>query len=71
MRWHDKKDVYIISMKHSKAEMVDTGKLRRKKGDKAETVLKPTCVLEYNREMGGVDKQDQSLAYFPVTRKYA
>jgi len=69
LRWHDKKDVYILSTKHSKAEMVDTGKPRRKKGGEAETVLKPTCVLEYNRGMGGVDKQDQSLACFPLMRK--
>ena len=68
LRWHDKKDVYVISTKHSGAEMVDTGKIRRKRGEE-ETVLKPTCVLEYNRGMGGVDKQDQRLACFPVMRK--
>ncbi|KAL6438799.1 hypothetical protein ACFW04_003704 [Cataglyphis niger] len=69
LRWHDKKDVYVISTKHSRAEMVDTGKIRRKKGGEEEAVLKPTCVVEYNRGMGGVDQQDQRLACFPLMRK--
>jgi len=49
--------------------MVDTRKIRRKKGGEEENVLKPSCVAEYNRGMGGVDRQDQFLASFPLMRK--
>ncbi|CAK9820042.1 PiggyBac transposable element-derived protein 4 [Anthophora quadrimaculata] len=69
LRWRDKKDVYIMSSKHSRAEMVTTGKIRRKKGGEQENVIKPSCVIEYNRGMGGVDRQDQFLASFPLMRK--
>ena len=55
-----------MSSKHSRAEMVDTGKIRKKK---EENVLKPSCVAEYNRGMGGVDRQTQFLASFPLMRK--
>lgn len=33
--------------------MVDTGKVRRKKEGGEEYVLKPSCLIEYNRGMGG------------------
>ncbi|XP_015598511.1 piggyBac transposable element-derived protein 4-like [Cephus cinctus] len=69
LRWRDRKDVYIMSSKHSKAEMVATGKIRRKKGGEQEDVVKPSCVIEYNRGMGGVDRHDQFLASFPLMRK--
>ncbi|CAK9796227.1 PiggyBac transposable element-derived protein 4 [Anthophora plagiata] len=49
--------------------MVDTGKRRRKKGGEEENVLKPSCVVEYNRGMEGVDRQNQFLACFPLMRK--
>lgn len=52
LRWLDK-DVYIISTKHSRAEIVDTGNKKIKKGGEEEDVLKRSCVVEYNRGMGG------------------
>lgn len=54
LSWHDKKDVYIINTKHSKAEMVEKGKIRRKKGSTEEAVLNPICVVDYNCGIGGV-----------------
>lgn len=68
LRWKDKKDVYMLSTKHSNIDLVETGK-RKKKDDDFDKIIKPSCVIEYNTGMGGVDKQDQLLACFPVMRK--
>lgn len=49
--------------------MVDTGKIRREKGGEEETALKRTCIVEYNRGMGGVDKQRKTSCMFPSHAK--
>ena len=65
MRWKDKRDVYILSTKHENAEMVEyTDKQKNK-------IMKPKCILEYNKGMGRIDQQDQMLACFPIMRKYS
>ncbi|KAG8239833.1 hypothetical protein J437_LFUL011459 [Ladona fulva] len=48
--------------------MKETGKKRRRNEGSEESVSKP--VIDYNRGMGGVDRQDQQLACFPVMRKF-
>ncbi|XP_040063157.1 piggyBac transposable element-derived protein 4-like [Ixodes scapularis] len=58
----------MLSTSHSGADIIGTGK-RRHRGN--EPVLKPLVVQEYNRGMGGVDRQDQQLASFPIVRRYA
>lgn len=72
LKWIDRKDVYMLSTKHASVEMCDTGKKRVQKGGKRDekNTMKPKCVMEYNRGMGGVDRQDQRLACFPVMRKF-
>lgn len=72
LKWIDRKDVYMLSTKHTSPEMTDTGKKRILKGGKREekNVMKPKCVIEYNSGMGGVDRQDQRLACFPIMRKF-
>lgn len=61
--WMDKKVVNMISSKH-------TGNMQesRKRNRAGELVYKPECVLEYNKFMGGVDKADQMIKYFPFIR---
>ncbi|KAG8238821.1 hypothetical protein J437_LFUL010535 [Ladona fulva] len=54
----------------SQSIMKETGKKRRRKDGSKESVSKPACVIDYNRGMGGVHKQDQQLACFPVMRKF-
>lgn len=59
----------MLSTKHSNIDLVDTRKRKKKKHDNFDKIIKPSCVIEYNTGMGGVDKQDQMLACFPVMRK--
>lgn len=72
LKWSDRKDVYLLSTKHMNAQMTDTGKKKVHKGGRSERnkEMKPKCVMEYNHGMGGVDRQDQVLACFPVMRKF-
>ena len=53
LRWRDKKNVYILSTKHSNVNMINTEKKRYKKDGGVENVVKPECVNEYNKGMGG------------------
>ncbi|CAH1972612.1 unnamed protein product [Acanthoscelides obtectus] len=59
-KWHDKKDVLMISTLHDKT----MEKVLTKKGE----IEKPTCVLEYNKKMGGVDLADNYLHYYGTAR---
>ena len=61
-----KKDIFLIDTKGcASTERV----LRRKKGGAAEEVFKPTTVLRYNKNMGGVDRSDSTCERYDPTRK--
>ncbi|XP_043529386.1 piggyBac transposable element-derived protein 4-like [Frieseomelitta varia] len=64
LKWKDKRDVHIISTKHETAEMTEQGK------GQFNSTSKPKCVIEHNKGMVGIDRQDRMLACFPVMRKY-
>lgn len=66
--WQDKKPVNLLSTCHTTANVTDTGK---KKHQSDLPVLKPQVVQDYNGGMGGVDREDQQLASFPIMRRYA
>lgn len=61
LQWRDKKLVTLLSTVHD-ATMTEV--VNRKK----EKVSKPAVVIDYNHTMGGVDKSDQMLSYYPATR---
>jgi hypothetical protein len=70
IKWKDNKDVQFLSSKHETADIIPTGKLRRKRGQQPrEEIHKPRLCLEYQDGMKGVDLQDQVTALFPIMRR--
>lgn len=62
LRWSDKKDVCLMSTIHNTSTvMVHT------KGGKE--IMKPQVVMDYNNTMGGADRADQALTFYPAMRK--
>ena len=64
MKWHDKREVYMLSTFHTE-EFVDTKIHYRTK----EMIIKPKCVVDYNRSMGAVDKTDMIISTIHSQRK--
>lgn len=62
LKWKDKKDVCMLSTTHN-ASMVSVTSKKNKS-----MKLKPSMIVDYNNNMGGVDKSDQCLSYYPVMR---
>jgi hypothetical protein len=65
IKWKDKRDVTVLSTKHMPTFSL-TGKVNRVT---REPICIPTCILEYNKYMGGVDRSDQLGKYYTITRK--
>ncbi|CAK1595465.1 unnamed protein product [Parnassius mnemosyne] len=61
MKWKDKRDVYLLSTKHS------IGFTRTYKRDKE--IIKPKIVKDYNSAKSAVDLSDQMIAYSTPLRK--
>lgn len=62
MKWHDKRDVIMISSEFG----ATMNEYCTKSGKVSE---KPESVLKYNQFMGGVDHSDQLMSYYPCERK--
>lgn len=63
-KWHDKRDVAMLSTKHG-IEMIDTGKKNRND----EPILKPQIIIDYNSGKAGIDLSDQLSSYNSPIRK--
>ena len=61
LKWCDKREVLVISSEHG-PEPTDCASARGVK-------RKPNIIVKYNKEMGGIDRADQFLAYYPLERK--
>lgn len=61
-KWKDKREVCYISNEY-KNEMVDSANKR------GQIRQKPLPIVQYNKFMSGIDRQDQMLAYYPSERK--
>jgi len=62
MKWHDKRDVVIISSEFGDA-------MHEYRARSGKISVKPESVLKYNEFMGGVDRSDQLMSYYPCERK--
>ncbi|XP_062380314.1 piggyBac transposable element-derived protein 4-like [Sardina pilchardus] len=65
VKWHDKRDVHVLSTV-SKAVMADSDKVDYMTGQRKS---KPSCVLDYNKHMGAVDRFDMRNSFVECTRK--
>lgn len=65
VKWKDRKEVHVLSTLHSDIDMVTVVRQRRNT-----EVEKPKCIVDYNKGMLAVDRQDQVLASFPLMRRY-
>lgn len=65
IKWHDRREVHILTTLHTE-EKEATGKTNRMTG---EPILKPKAVIDYNKNMGSVDKSDMMLSSVSCMRK--
>jgi len=61
VHWKDKRDVFVVSSFHGNSEKT----IERH----TKSIQKPDVIMDYNQNMGGVDKCDQYLSYYSVGRK--
>lgn len=61
-KWRDKRDVAYISTEFTNEMVAFQDKLGRDRE-------KPKPIFHYNENMGGVDRQDQLLSYYPCEKK--
>lgn len=65
LKWMDNKEVWMLSTVNG-PEFVETEKKDHKTG---QNKLKPSCVVNYNKSMGAVDKADMMLSSVQCIRK--
>ncbi|GBN61209.1 hypothetical protein AVEN_71523-1 [Araneus ventricosus] len=64
MKWKDKRNVLMIATEHSGKMM-----LSNKKNRKGESIIKPDCILDYDKYMCNIDKIVQLLSYYSPLQK--
>ena len=68
LQWQDKRKVTMISTIHYDSMVSKRRRTRLAEGE-IEEIMKPEVIYEYNTYMGGVDKSDQLLSYYPFTHR--
>jgi len=68
LKYKDKKDKYMLSTYHSE-EMVKPPRSRGRPTSEAEAKLKPQCIVDYNSNMGSIDRQDAIIQPYSAARK--
>lgn len=64
-KWTDKRDVHMLSTEHGH-EMKNTEKSNPRT---KEQIIKPSCVLDYNLNMGAVDRSDMMIVHLECVRR--
>lgn len=65
--WQDKRLVKMISTCHQEEKRVVN--VRQRGQRELVPIEKPTCIIDYNANMNGVDRIDQQIQYYPFVRK--
>lgn len=65
IKWMDKKEVYMITTVHE-VGYASTGK---KHWSTNKDIIKPICIVDYNKNMGGIDNIDRQLSLAETIRK--
>lgn len=65
VRYKDKRDFIMLTSTHG-TTMSDTGKIDRTTG---QAIRKPTCIVDYNCYMSGVDETDMQISFTNIDRK--
>jgi len=68
LKYRDKKDVLMLTTQHDEA-MVPVRRGRGRPSRVNSPPTKPMCIVDYNSNMGAVDKQDQMLQPYSIARK--
>jgi hypothetical protein len=66
MGWKDKRPVIMVSTYHD-TSMKKVSTIQ--KGGQQKDIMKPVCVLDYTKNMGGVDRNDHYCATYAFVRK--
>jgi hypothetical protein len=61
-KWKDRREVLTISSEYN-------GELIEATNRRGNVKLKPNQIVQYNKFMSGVDRQDQMMAYYPCERE--
>ena len=69
IKFKDKKDVHMLTTAQDGSAQMVRVRGRRGRGAPVQQKMKPTAVIAYNANMGGVDKQDQMLQPYSAARK--
>lgn len=64
IKWKDKKDVVVTTI-HS-LDFAETGKVNRYSGEK---ILKPSVIIDYNKNINRIDIGDQTLSKFHTMQR--
>lgn len=64
-KWVDKRDVNMLSTTHSN-KLKDNAKINRSTG---QPIMKPNSVLDYNKNMGLIDKSNMQISFTDSARK--
>ena len=63
LKFKDKKFIHVLTTAHDNSVQNVAIRGRRQRGGPPQRRTKPSAVIQYNKSMGGVDKQDQVRSY--------
>nr|XP_031847633.1 piggyBac transposable element-derived protein 4-like [Nomia melanderi] len=65
IKWQDKREIVILTTMH-RLKFGESGKINQSDGFR---ILKPTPIIDYNKNMNGIDMSDQMLSKFHIMRR--